>query len=148
MKQFGDLGRRIELGEYYDPEPPDPDDYDFTPQGDPMGMNRFVFSELFKSHLKQREDMKKDRTKLYALIMQYLSPESLDKLKRQPGYETVKYQRDVQMLWQMIEETHKVHSISKVTAVLRKTAQNDYVNRKQGAYKTIVMYRERFDNAL
>jgi hypothetical protein len=30
LKQFGDLGRLIELGEYYEPEPPDPDDYDFT----------------------------------------------------------------------------------------------------------------------
>ncbi len=26
LRQFGDLGRLIELGEYYDPEPPDPDE--------------------------------------------------------------------------------------------------------------------------
>ncbi len=65
LKQFGDLGRLIELGEYYDPEPPDPDDYDFTLQGDPMWMNRFVFSKPFKAHLKQREDMKMNRSKLY-----------------------------------------------------------------------------------
>jgi hypothetical protein len=112
LKQFGDLGRLIELGHYYEPEPPDLDDYNFTPQGDPLGMNHFVFSELYKSHLKQKEDKKKDRSKLYTLIMQYLSPESLDKLKRQPDYETMKYQWDVQTLWQTIEETHKVHSIS------------------------------------
>jgi hypothetical protein len=31
MKQFGDLGRLIELGTYYEPIPPDLDDYDFTP---------------------------------------------------------------------------------------------------------------------
>jgi hypothetical protein len=60
----------------------------------------------------------------------------------------MKYQRDVQTLWQMIEETHKVHSISKVAAVLRKTARNNYTNCKQGAYETIVTYRERFDDAL
>ncbi len=148
LKQFGDLGRLIELGEYYEPDPPDPDDYDFTARGDPFGLNRFFFSEQFKSYLKQREDMRKDRSKLYALIMQYLSPESVDELKRQPGYETMKYQRDVQTLWQMIEETHKVHSISKVAAVLRKTARNNYTNCKQGAYETIVTYRERFDDAL
>jgi hypothetical protein len=111
-------------------------------------LKRFFFSEVFESYLKQREDMRKDCTKLYALIMQYLSPESLDELKRQPDYEMVKYQRDVQTLWQMIEETHKVHRISKVTAVLQQTARNEYVNCKQGAYETIVTYRERFDNAL
>jgi hypothetical protein len=148
LKQFGDLGRLIELGQYYEPEPPDLDDYDFTARGDPFRLNRFFFSEQFKSYLKQREDMRKDRTKLYALIMQYLSPESIDDLKRQPDYETVKYQRDVQTLWQMIEETHKVHSISKVAAVMRKTARNDYMNCKQGAYETIVTYRECFDIAL
>jgi hypothetical protein len=148
LKQFGDLGRLIELGEYYEPDPPDPDDYDFTARGGPFGLNRFFFSEQFKSYLKQREDMRKDRTKLYALIMQYLSPESLDELKHQPDYETVKYQCDVQTLWQMIEEMHKVHSISKVAAVMRKAARNEYMNCKQGAYETIVTYRERFDNVL
>ncbi len=61
-------------------------------------MNPFIFAELFNSHLKQKEDMKKDHSKLYALIMEYLSPKSLDELKRQPGYETIKYQCDVQTL--------------------------------------------------
>ncbi len=48
----------------------------------------------------------------------------------------------------MIEETHKVHSISIVAAVPRKMACNDYANCKQGAYETIVTYREHFDDAL
>ncbi len=32
--------------------------------------------------------------------------------------------------------------------MLRKTARNDYVNCKQGAYETIVTYQERFNNVL
>jgi hypothetical protein len=48
----------------------------------------------------------------------------------------------------MIEETHKVHSISKVAVVLRKMARSEYVNCKQGAHETIVTYLERFDHAL
>ncbi len=39
LKQFGDLGRLIELGEYYEPDPPDLDDYDFTARGDPSSQN-------------------------------------------------------------------------------------------------------------
>jgi hypothetical protein len=52
MKQFGDIGHLIELGAYYEPMPPDPDDYDFAPQGDPLGINRFAFGEQFKLFLK------------------------------------------------------------------------------------------------
>jgi hypothetical protein len=42
LKQFGYIGCLTKLGEYYNREPPDQDDYDLTPQGDPDGMNRFV----------------------------------------------------------------------------------------------------------
>ncbi len=63
MKQFGDLGHLIELGAYYEPMPPDPDDYDFALQGDPLGINRLAFGEQFKLFLKQREDMKANRAK-------------------------------------------------------------------------------------
>ncbi len=52
------------------------------------------------------------------------------------------------MLWRMIEETHKVHSISKVAAVLKKSACKEYTNIKQGPYESIVAYRERFDDVL
>jgi hypothetical protein len=38
LHEYGDLGRLIELGEYYVPEPPDVTDYDLM--NDPFGRNR------------------------------------------------------------------------------------------------------------
>jgi hypothetical protein len=37
-----------------------------------------------------------DFTKLYALIMQYLSPKSSDEVKHQSGFELSKFNRDVE----------------------------------------------------
>ncbi len=42
------------------------------------------------------EDMNNNRAKLYALIWQYLSPESMAEVKRHADYEVIKANRDVQ----------------------------------------------------
>jgi 5,10-methylenetetrahydrofolate reductase len=46
------------------------------------------------------------------MIWQYLSQESKDEVKRSAEYEQIKETRDVEKLWQVIEETHKVFTIS------------------------------------
>jgi hypothetical protein len=105
---------------YYVPDTPEQDDYDFV--NDPWGINHATFLEHQKQYMKHWEDMLSDRARLYALIMQYLSPESLVEVKRQTDYELMKQNWDVQRLWENIEETHKVFTISHVTAVIKKTA--------------------------
>jgi hypothetical protein len=94
MREYGDLGRLIETGMYYAPEPPDRDDYDFV--NDPYGINRATYLEHQKQYMKHWEDMVNQRPKLYALIMQYLSPESIEEVKRQTDYELMKQNKDVQ----------------------------------------------------
>jgi len=87
------------------------------------------------------EDMINNRVKLYALIWQYLSQESIAEVKRHTN-------RDVQRLWGIIEEIHKVFMISRIAAVIKKTARKQYQLMHQGAYKSIITYKERFVIAL
>jgi hypothetical protein len=94
------------------------------------------------------EDMINDRPKLYAMIWQYLSQESKEEVKRSADYEVIKNTRDAQQLWQVIEETHKVFTISRIAAVIKKTARKEYQLMHQGPYKSIITYKERFDIAL
>ncbi len=92
--------------------------------------------------------MRNNHPKLYAMLMQYFSPESKDEIKRVQDYEMMKQNRDLLMLWEAIEETHKVHSISKVAAVIKRNARKEYNNMKQVPYESIIAYREHFDEVV
>jgi hypothetical protein len=60
----------------------------------------------------------------------------------------IKNKRDAQGLWQIIEETHKVFTISRIAAVMKKSARKEYQLMHQGPYQSIITYKERFDIAL
>ena len=55
---------------------------------------------------------------------------------------------DPEGLWKLVEETHKVTSVSQVAAVVKLAARNEYKNIRQGTYESIVTYKERFRAAL
>jgi hypothetical protein len=80
---------------------------------DPFGLNCATFFEQQKLYMKHWEDMLNKRTKLYVMIWLYLSQESKVEVKRSSDYEAIKNTRDAQGLWQTVEETHKVFTISK-----------------------------------
>jgi hypothetical protein len=94
------------------------------------------------------EDMINNRAKLYALIWQYLSQESKAEVKKHEDFEIIKSNRDVQRLWEKIEETQKVFTISIIAAVIKKTARKEYQLMHQGVYESIITYKEHFDIAL
>lgn len=48
----------------------------FTPDKDPDGIKKLLYLEDMKEWTKETNRMKRDRTKLYALILKYLSDES------------------------------------------------------------------------
>jgi hypothetical protein len=143
---YGDLGRLIDASQYYSSEPPDQGDYDLV--NDPYGLNRATFLEQQKLYMRHWEDMINDRPKLYAMIWQYLSQESKEEVKRSADYEIIKNTRDAQGLWQVIKETHKVFTISRIVAVIKKSARKEYQLMQQGPYESIITYKERFDVAL
>ena len=67
--------------------------------------------EDLKGSRKELLKMHADWPKLYAVIMQYLSEESLDEIKRSDMFEDIEKKADPQALWKLIEETHKVNTI-------------------------------------
>jgi hypothetical protein len=146
LREYGDLGRLIDAGQYYTPIPPDPDDYDLD--NDPYGLNCQTFLKQQKLYMRHCEEMVNNRPKLYAMIWQYLSQESKEEVKRSENYEVIKNTRDAQGLWNTIEETHKVFMISRIAAVIKKSARKEYQLMHQGPYESIITYKERFDIAL
>jgi hypothetical protein len=51
-------------------------------------------------------------------------------------------------LWPIFEETHKVNTVSKVQSVTKKAARATYQKMRQGAFQSIINYKERFNAAL
>ena len=92
--------------------------------------------------------MRNDRPKLYALIYQYLSEESQEEIKRSDKFDTIDEATDPLGLWLLVEETHKVNTISKVEAVTKMAARKTYQAMCQGAFESIIAYKERFNAAL
>ncbi len=147
LKNYGNLGCLIQLeGRYYHPMRPDRDDYDLT--NDPTGLNQAEYLEDMKEWRKEIKAMEKDRRKLYALILQYLSDESLEEVKHSDDWETIEQETDPAILWDVIESTHKINTISKVESVKKMAARTTYQQMRQGAYENIITYKERFNNAL
>lgn len=65
--------------------------------------------------------MRNERPKLYALILQYLSDESLEEIKRSDKFEKIDEETDPLGLWQTM---------------------------RQGPFESIITYKERFTIAL
>jgi hypothetical protein len=68
LKEFGDLGRLIEQGTYYAGVLPVLTNFDFD--NDPYQLNRSQYIEEYKNYSKHQEEMRNNRPKLYALILQ------------------------------------------------------------------------------
>ncbi len=66
-----------------------------------------------KAYQKELADYRRDMPKLYALILQYLSDESLDAIQKEVGWPVVEQDANTETLWQLVEMKHKVHSASK-----------------------------------
>ena len=139
LRDYGHLDELIDTGQYYKPQQPNTADYDFV--NDPCGLNKALFMEAVKDHRKELIKMNADWPKLYALIMQYLSDESLDEVKRVATFEDIKKATDPLELWKLVEESHKVNSISKVEAVTKLAAWTTYQGMRQGPYETIIQYK-------
>ncbi len=92
--------------------------------------------------------MEKDHPKLYALILQYLSEESLEEVKRSDDWDTNEQETDTAMLWDVIESTKKINMVHKVASVMKMAARTTYQQMRQGANKNIITYKEHFNNAL
>ena len=147
LKEYGALGKLIKQGdEYSKPKEPDLRTYDL--ENDEYGINKARYIEYLKDYRKEVNELKRDRPKLYGLIVQYLSEESLDEVKRQDKYEAMAKAADPVGLWKLVETTHKVNTISKVATVTKLAARTTYKNTRQGGFESIIVYKEHFNAAL
>jgi hypothetical protein len=101
-----------------------------------------------KTYRKLRNDQWEKKPKLYATILKYLSEESLEAIKRAKEWSDVKEDVDPKRLWSIIVDKHRVHSTSKVAAVVKLEARNQLQSLKQGGFESIISYKQRYTNAL
>ena len=147
FKEYGALRKLIKHGdEYKGPKEPKVENYNLD--NDEYGINKAKFIEDLKDYRKKINALKRDHPKLYGLITQYLSKESLDEIKRQDTWEKVDEAADPVGLWKLVDETHKVNTISKVKTVMKLVARTTYKGLRQGGFESIIAYKERFNAAL
>ncbi len=87
-------------------------------------------------YMRHKEDMTNIRAKLYALIIQYLSQESLSEVKRHEDFEVIKASRN-----QIVKDANKVFMISHIAPVVKKAAQKEYQTMQQCPYESIITLR-------
>ena len=125
----------IETEKYHVPD--EVDESLFNLQNDPNGVIKSCLLESQKARIKEIADMKRDRQAMYPFIFSKLSRESEDAVKRHDDYEEFNKVKDVLDLWLAIKSTHLVSTASRVDAVIRKAARDDYFKCKQGEYESI-----------
>jgi hypothetical protein len=145
LREYGHLGKLIELEKYYEAKMPTRESLGLTADTDE---NKLLFHEAIKAHLKLNNDMVMNQPKLYGLIWQYLSAESMDEVKHHKDYKQFSDDKDPEGLWKAVIDTHKVHSISRIGVVKKLLARKEYKGMRQGGYEALVSYRERYDAAL
>ena len=146
LEKYHDLGRMIDLGEYYVPDAVDADLYDLD--DDPHGLNLSEYKDARKTRLRNMDRMKSDRAGMFAFMMLHLSNESLDAIKLVDDWDEANHEKDPLMLWQLMEATHRVGIDSRIPAVVKAESRRAYQSCAQSAYESIVKFKERFDDLL
>jgi hypothetical protein len=104
LKQYGDLGRLICQSSYFIPPEPNRATYSpFDSMNDPDGLKKATYLEAIKHYQKKLAGMEDDRAKLFAMIMLYLSEESLDAIKKEPTWTKIEDEADAEGLWKLVE---------------------------------------------
>jgi hypothetical protein len=141
IKEYGNLGKLIELEKYYLPKL---ELLDYTAMGIDSSQVKVMQTEAIKGLAKEIDKMRADRPRLYSLIRQHMSVESRDEVAQQADYADWHAEKDPEKLWQAIVKTHKVDSASHVTEVMELTARKAYQGIRMGTFETLAMYSERF----
>lgn len=111
LLDYGNLGKLIKQGYIALPEQPNRETYGLDDDQD--GLNKLDCLGDMKVYKKELTDSWRDVPKLYMLILQYLSDESLDAIQKEAGWPVVEQDANTETLWQLVEMKHKVHSASK-----------------------------------
>jgi hypothetical protein len=117
--EFGNVGKLIQLGTYYEIAMPDEADY-VVPLNDRLSERMYEIACV--EWVKEKNKMKAKRAGLYGFTWRHLSLESCDKMKEAADFDTWDSEKDPEKLWQEIERTHKVNTTSGVSAIKQRSA--------------------------
>jgi len=148
MERYKNLGRLIVDEKYYVPTSIDVTLYNFS--NDPYNVKKTRLKEAYKRRDKEVDDMRIDRTSMYAYLISKLSKESLDEIQGHADWQAKKIEdtRDPLDLWITIKKSHQILTTSNVAAVIKKTAREEYSACRQGSFESIMDYKRRFDSKL
>ncbi len=146
LVDYGNLGKLIKQGSIILPNQLNHASYDLEDDND--SLNKIEYLEDMKAYHRELADFRRDKPKLYALLLQHLSDESLDAVQKEVQWTKIEENADPEGLWQLIELKHKVHSTSKVEAVVKLAARTQLAMMRQGAFESIVAFKKRYTNAL
>jgi hypothetical protein len=90
---------------------------------------------------KEIDDMRIDRTSMFAYLISKLSKESYDEVQGHKDWATIESSRDPLQLWLAIKLTHQILTTSKVAGIIKKTAREEYSACKQGSFEHILDYK-------
>jgi hypothetical protein len=94
------------------------------------------YLEELKTYRKLK-NKQKEKNRLYAIIMKYLSEESLNGVKRVKERSEIEEEVDTERLWKVIVDKHRVHLMSEVAAVIKLEAQNQVQTLRQGGFESL-----------
>eukprot|EP00557_Chaetoceros_sp_GSL56_P005694 CAMPEP_0176500028 /NCGR_PEP_ID=MMETSP0200_2-20121128/13286_1 /TAXON_ID=947934 /ORGANISM="Chaetoceros sp., Strain GSL56" /LENGTH=1532 /DNA_ID=CAMNT_0017898575 /DNA_START=170 /DNA_END=4768 /DNA_ORIENTATION=+ len=148
LEKYGKLGRLIALEKYWVPPAIDEKKYLVKDKDGNMIMTEITKQTMIQD-IKERSNliakMENSRDNMFAYMESKLSKESLDEVKRHKDYETVKGDVDPLGLWMIIKELHMVTTSSRVEAVVKRKAWEEYAMCKQGVFESLMDYKARFD---
>ncbi len=68
--------------------------------------------------------------------------------KKQRIWTKIEEEVNPERLWEIVVEKHRVHSTSKVAAIVKLEARNQLQTLRQGAFKSIISYKQQYSNAI
>jgi len=143
LEKYGRLGKLINMGKFDNLEEPDRTFVDLRDE-----FEKADYLEAMKTFRKQKLDREEKEPQLYALILKYLSEESLEVVQKHQDWADIEANVNPVRLWNKVEDKHRVHSTSEVAAIVKLETRNQLKNLKQGAFESIITYKKRYNDAL
>jgi hypothetical protein len=145
MERYKSLGHLIMEEKYYVHVVVDMSLYDLTI--DLYDVEKVRLGGAYKCRDKEIDDMRIDWTSMYAYLIPKLSKESFGKIQGHADWikKKIKESQDPLDLWLVIKRSQQILTTSKVAAVIKKTAHEEYSACEQGPFEKIMDYKRHFD---
>ena len=112
--KYGDAGKLIKLGTHFEEKRPEVNDFDAEAD---LDLQRALYIDAMKNWRRNQNALVAKRSMMFTFIWTHLSAESQEEVRSNTDYKTFSVSLDPEKLWQVVEATHGVHSVSKVTKV-------------------------------